>query len=257
MALSKEDMEKLVVKGSGSDIKAKLEACGVAGGEVCAAIIISAEAGKVKGSRWALIGNMGMVDVSTHRLDGARGVVVTVDLTDLTKFTFPGMTDPRNGSNRSDWIDGATLATKMITEEETITDKNTIINMDYFDKGGFSLRAVVVPIAMGETLIWVGAAPGTPEWIKEQTEKRGLNEYAPNIPTFGIKLVKKRKSNEAEGAMKPMEGDLISKSWGMYQLIQVKISQKDMMELTNFSYRNLAMGTSPNPSTCGRSSVLP
>ena len=28
MALSKEDMEKLVVRGSGSDIKAKLEACG-------------------------------------------------------------------------------------------------------------------------------------------------------------------------------------------------------------------------------------
>ena len=69
MALSKEDMEKLVVRGSGSDIKAKLEACGVEGGEVCAAIIISAEAGKVKGLKWALIGDMGMVDVSTHRLD--------------------------------------------------------------------------------------------------------------------------------------------------------------------------------------------
>ena len=69
MALSKEDMEKLVVRGSGSDIKAKLEACGVEGGEVRADIIIPAEAGKVKRSRWALIGDMGMVDVSTHRLD--------------------------------------------------------------------------------------------------------------------------------------------------------------------------------------------
>ena len=38
MALSKEDMGKLVVRGSGSDIKAKLEACGVDGGEVCTAI---------------------------------------------------------------------------------------------------------------------------------------------------------------------------------------------------------------------------
>ena len=52
MALSKEDMEKLVVRGSGSDIKAKLEACGVEGGEVRADIIIPAEAGKVKRSRW-------------------------------------------------------------------------------------------------------------------------------------------------------------------------------------------------------------
>ena len=48
-ALSNEEMEKLVVRGSGSDIKAKLEACGATGGEVCAAIIISVEAGKVKG----------------------------------------------------------------------------------------------------------------------------------------------------------------------------------------------------------------
>ena len=46
LALSKEDIGELVVRGSGSDIKAKLEACGVEGGEVCAAIIIPAEAGK-------------------------------------------------------------------------------------------------------------------------------------------------------------------------------------------------------------------
>ena len=46
VALSKEDMEKLVVRGSGSDIKAKLEACGVEGGEVRAAIIIRPNQGK-------------------------------------------------------------------------------------------------------------------------------------------------------------------------------------------------------------------
>ena len=117
-ALSNEEMEKLVVRGSGSDIKAKLEACGATGGEVCAAIIISVEAGKVKGSRWTLVGDMGMVDVSTHRLDGARGVIVTVDLTDMTKFIFPGVTDPRNGSNRSEVMESITLANKMVTENE-------------------------------------------------------------------------------------------------------------------------------------------
>ena len=85
--LTSEEMGQLVVAGTGSDIKPKLEACGATGGEVCAAIIVSVEGGKVKGSRWTLVGDMGMVDVSTHRLNGARGVIVTVDLTDMTKKT--------------------------------------------------------------------------------------------------------------------------------------------------------------------------
>jgi hypothetical protein len=42
-ALTKEEMEKLKVAGAGSDIKAKLEACGATGGEVCAAVIIAVE----------------------------------------------------------------------------------------------------------------------------------------------------------------------------------------------------------------------
>ena len=69
-ALTKEEMEKLKVAGAGSDIKAKLEACGATGGEVCAAVIIAVEGGKIKGSKWTLVGNLGEVDVSTHRLDG-------------------------------------------------------------------------------------------------------------------------------------------------------------------------------------------
>jgi hypothetical protein len=149
-ALSSEEMERLKVAVAGSDIKAKLEACGATGGEVCTAVIIAVEGGKIKGSRWTLVGNMGMVDVSTHRLDEARGVLVTVDLTDMTMFIFPGVSDPRNGANRSEWVGGDTLATKMITEDKTITDKHTLANIDYFVEGGFSLRAVVVTISKGK-----------------------------------------------------------------------------------------------------------
>jgi hypothetical protein len=71
--LTSEELGQLVVAGAGSDIKAKLEACGATEGDVCAAVIISEEGVKVRGSRWTLVGDMGMVDVSTHRLDGARG----------------------------------------------------------------------------------------------------------------------------------------------------------------------------------------
>ena len=51
-ALTSEEMERLVVAGVGSDIKAKLEACGATGEEVCAAIIVSVEGGKIRGSSW-------------------------------------------------------------------------------------------------------------------------------------------------------------------------------------------------------------
>ena len=221
-ALTKEEMEKLKVARAGSDIKAKLEACGATGGEVCAAVIIAAEGEKIKGSQWTLVGNPGEVDVSTYRLNGARGVVVTVDLTDMTKFSFPASSDPKNGANRSEWVGGDTLATRMVTQDEVITDKHTITNIDYMADGGFSLRATVVHITMGEVLIWVAAAPGTPEMIKDHADLRGLTGYAPNIPTFGVKLVKTCKTTEAMGLMRPVEGDLVSKKWGMYPLIQVQ-----------------------------------
>ena len=65
-------MEKLKVTGAGSEIKAKLQACGATGGEVCAAIIIAVEGTKIKGSKWTIVGNLGQVDVSTQRLKGER-----------------------------------------------------------------------------------------------------------------------------------------------------------------------------------------
>jgi hypothetical protein len=72
----------------------------------------------------------------------------------------------------------------------------------------------------------VAAAPGTPANIKEEAERWGLAGYAPNIPTFGVKLVKKSKTTEAVGIMKPVEGDLIAKKWRMYPLIQVQTHLK-------------------------------
>jgi hypothetical protein len=220
-ALTREVMEKLKVRGAGSKIKAKLQACGATGGEVCAAIILAVEGTKIKGSKWTIVGNLGQVDVSTERLKGERGMVVKVDLSDMTKFPFPGATDPRNGANRSEWVGVHSLATKMVTKDETIQDKHAMSQQDYMVEGGFSLRATVVPITMGEVLIWVAEAPGTPEMIKDEADLRGLGEYTANIHTYGVKLVKTSKTTEAIGIMKQVEGDPVSKKWGMYPLIQV------------------------------------
>jgi hypothetical protein len=200
-------------------------------------MVISLQGGKVKGSRWTLVGDLGLVEVSTHRLDGARGVIVTVDLTVMSKFVFPVATDPRTGANRSEWVEGCTLVVKFVTEDNNvITDKNTLTNIDYFTDGGFSLRAVVVPIGMGQVIVWVGAAQGTPDWIKGEAENRGLTGYEANIPTFGVKLLKMSKNNEAEGLMKPMKGDLISKFLGMYPLLQVPSTRKLRILLNVLSF---------------------
>lgn len=50
-----------------------------------------------------LIGELEKVDVHTQRLGGDRGKMVALDLSDLSKFRFPGDEDPRNGVNRSEW----------------------------------------------------------------------------------------------------------------------------------------------------------
>ena len=59
--------------------------------------------------------------------------------------------------------------------------------------------------------------------IKDKADPRGLSEYAANIPipTHGVKRVKTHRTTDAMGIMKPEEGDLVSKKWGMYPLIQV------------------------------------
>ena len=62
---------------------------------------------------------------------------------------------------------------------------------------------------------------------------RGLSGYAANIPTFGVKLAKTSKTTEAMDIMKPGEGDLVSKKWGMYPLIQVN-HRNQRKELTIF-----------------------
>ena len=49
----------------------------------------------------------------------------------MSKFEFPAATDPRTGANRSEWVEGGTLAVKFVTEDkDIITDKNTLANLD-------------------------------------------------------------------------------------------------------------------------------
>ena len=61
------------------------------------------------------------------------------------------------------------MAVKMVTEDnDIITDKNTLANIDYFTNGGFSLRAVVVPISIGKVMIWGEPPQALPTGSRER-----------------------------------------------------------------------------------------
>jgi hypothetical protein len=170
----------------------KLEACGVAEGELCAAMVISVQGGKVRGSRWTLVGDLGLVEVSTHRLDGARRVIVTVDLTDMSKFVFPAATDPRTGANRGEWVEGCTLAVKMVTGERRHHRQEHLDKHRLIHRWGFQPPRSDCTYRYGPSYGLGGSR--TPEWmIKGEAENRGLTGYEANIPTFGVKLLKKSK----------------------------------------------------------------
>ena len=83
----KAEKQKLIATGVGQEVFAKMEVCGVQAEVIGAAIIVSVKDGKIIASKWAITGNLIMVDISTHKLRGERGIVVTVDITDM----FPGV----------------------------------------------------------------------------------------------------------------------------------------------------------------------
>ena len=70
--LSDEEQEALLVCGAGLNISAMLQKQGAVTGEPCAAIMISVETGKIKGSTWVVDGNLGQVGFSTGRVGGSR-----------------------------------------------------------------------------------------------------------------------------------------------------------------------------------------
>ena len=78
---------------------------------------------------------------------------------------------------------GLQLATKITTTEGEVTDKKLMEDDPVFKKG-FMMRVTVLPMRPGEAALWLGIVPGTKESVKEEAEKKGMNEYDPRIPTL-------------------------------------------------------------------------
>ena len=65
----------------------------------CTAILINGEAGKIRGTRWMVSGDLGWVVLSAHRLEGVRYKNAYINCSDLAKFSFPSDSDPRTYGN--------------------------------------------------------------------------------------------------------------------------------------------------------------
>ena len=108
-ALSPSEWASLTVNGTGIQVTQELRRQGAEASDPCAVIIIPIENGQVKGSRWTVSGNLGEVKFETHRVGEDRNKNVFLDLSDLTRFKFPGDDDQRVWGNLSEWEDGLTL----------------------------------------------------------------------------------------------------------------------------------------------------
>ena len=97
-----EELGHLTVRGAGLNAVAKLQGHGAKAEETCAAIVMAVEQGKVMGSMWMITWNLGHVKFSTGKVGGSRNLNVWLDLTDLTEFSFPRISDPRECGNLSD-----------------------------------------------------------------------------------------------------------------------------------------------------------
>ena len=84
--MSTSKLASLKVSGVGTEISTKLAEFSGNSQKPTAGVLMAVENGQIKGSKWVLVGDLGKADVHTQRLGGDRGKMVTMDLSDLSKF---------------------------------------------------------------------------------------------------------------------------------------------------------------------------
>ena len=82
------------VTGMGPPAKNALKRGGWDGTTPIASVLISCQQGAVTGAEWLLRGTLAEVSVPMRRLSGDRQISLTLDLTDLSQFKFPTVSNP-------------------------------------------------------------------------------------------------------------------------------------------------------------------
>ena len=98
--------DNVEVTGTGPPLKNALKRGGWDGITPVASVMISYQHGKVAGTEWLLRGSLNEVSVPMRRISGDTKMFLTLNLTDLSKFSFPTATNPGTGApNHSNWAD--------------------------------------------------------------------------------------------------------------------------------------------------------
>ena len=121
-------------------------------------IVLNAEAGKCKGSRWFLTGDLGFIVIKGDKLGLKKTVEVTIDLKKLSSWSFPTEADTREKSNQSMWRDGKDVTVVIKVGRQVVDDPSDILAHPVITTPGFSLRLTVVPTKGGAILLWLGCA---------------------------------------------------------------------------------------------------
>ena len=216
------DLSRLIVRGRGAHIATALTNLGWSKGPAVT-ILAKFEDGHVEGSRYEAIGSLKGVEIPLRNLDGeTKDGVAMIDMSDLSKFTWPetsAATEPRNLSN---WKDGLEMTKGLRTEAGTETDAAVIAKHKFFTERGFCMRIGIVPRAAGEALLYVVAAPVSLSRMSDILSKKGLSVNHPHIPTVGVKASQSGTSYPAEARYIPSEKSLNIKEtgWGQFPLLE-------------------------------------
>ena len=79
-ALGEQNKDNLTVTSSSNTIEFELQRRGAVATQATGAIVLNVEAGRVKGSRWFLTGDLGVIVIKGDKLGLKKTVEVTVDL---------------------------------------------------------------------------------------------------------------------------------------------------------------------------------
>ena len=148
-ALEERNKDDLTVTSTSNTIECELQRRGAVATQATGSIVLNVEAGKCKGSRWFLTGDLGFIVIKGDKLGLKKTVEVNVDLKKLSSWSFPTEADPREKSNQSMWRDGKDVTVVIKDGRQVVEDPSDIQTHSIITAPGFSLRLTVVPTKGG------------------------------------------------------------------------------------------------------------
>ena len=165
---------------------------------ILAAPIILLESGAITDNHWALLGRLKPVKFTANCLlpTAAKDLGVSINISDLTVFVFPGST------NLSYWLDREEFEVNFTHTVENEAGEPPLVNNISFDQavamgvGEFAVRAMVIPKDEKGAGVWIGAVPHKKASL---TTRLGGNSNCHQTPHITLQLTEVNPSPLSKG----------------------------------------------------------